>query len=672
MKNNINNHTEIWLWIELIGFDNTVKDFGVNKFLNKTSFIPEAVILLVYSPDFIHLHDNLNKERKLLPEVCAYAARPRSEERMRQNWTNYQLLGLINELHQYNILVFCSFFNLFKPLIIINDNNKRWAINHPELYEVDRKGNKYSAINPLHTMNNDKLYQDFFKRKLLTVLKDYNFDGYHGADGYSSTRNPLSEVDFSDDMVNQFVQAMDIELPQPISLICEYESKKIETRANWILDNKKELWLKFYSDRWFEFWSDITELLHQAKKKVVLNTAWTRAPFEAYYRYGIDYTELAETGIDTFIVETVAPVMETGGYDRKVNSHYDFMSMLMLIKCSTSGVSLKCLQTVHDDCEGWDILHHAPTVLERDIYSFSNLYNYDKSGELKRCSSGPVICLSDSINNSEWQWLQEKINLGFSFSPKNISGATMIWSHTQIKKGVTDYLKTGRWSPHKILYELMVRGAAIYKSANIDFVNQVKGPILIPASHLLSEDELESVFSYDRGTIIFIGAKMCLTQRPDYTFRDIYNPESLFCLIYNTSYSLEDIDYSDIREKQVPYFSSREEPSTWLEELPYCRVSDGFLQNCVQVINRCSGIQKICDNKNIQVQCLQAERDKLIVFIGNDSNQYCNVEIKLRHKIKDIQVLTPFPVMPVNFDNKQFKIKVPGKGMVVLKTKIFI
>ena len=35
-------------WIELIGFDNEAKDFGVKSFLDRAGFIPNSVSILIW------------------------------------------------------------------------------------------------------------------------------------------------------------------------------------------------------------------------------------------------------------------------------------------------------------------------------------------------------------------------------------------------------------------------------------------------------------------------------------------------------------------------------------------------------------------------------------------------------------------------------------------------
>lgn len=69
------------------------------------------------------------------------------------------------------------------------------------------------------------------------------------------------------------------------------------------------------------------------------------------------------------------------------------------------------LNGIKDHYENWGVLHHAPTVLESEIYTLSNLYRLDDRGVPQRCALGPVVCLVDSIRREQWQWLDERWRL---------------------------------------------------------------------------------------------------------------------------------------------------------------------------------------------------------------------------------------------------------------------
>ena len=65
---------DILLWIELIGFDNTLSDYGVKEFLSRTNFIPKAISFLLVSPDFVNTHYGMLEEWVFPPEYCSYTA----------------------------------------------------------------------------------------------------------------------------------------------------------------------------------------------------------------------------------------------------------------------------------------------------------------------------------------------------------------------------------------------------------------------------------------------------------------------------------------------------------------------------------------------------------------------------------------------------------------------
>jgi hypothetical protein len=68
----------------------------------------------------------------------------------------------------------------------------------------------------------------------------------------------------------------------------------------------------------------------------------------------------------------------------------------------------------------------------------------------------------------------------------------------------------------------------------------------------------------------------------------------------------------------------------------------------------------------IKIIILKKSTNEIVSLIGNDSYYYKTPKIETKHKIKDIVVKTTFPGIPVYFDNKQFNVKIPGKGMVIL------
>ncbi|MBO4345236.1 MAG: hypothetical protein J5833_05755, partial [Victivallales bacterium] len=100
------------IWIELIGFDNTKPDFGVEELLSRMEIKPTKVALLLCDTELIHAHRNLKKDFRIGAQHCSYVARPYNTERKRQDdWTAFQLRGLNRTLQKHGIKVFAAFFD---------------------------------------------------------------------------------------------------------------------------------------------------------------------------------------------------------------------------------------------------------------------------------------------------------------------------------------------------------------------------------------------------------------------------------------------------------------------------------------------------------------------------------------------------------------------------------
>src|SRR5690606_19986960 len=185
------------------------------------------------------------------------------------------------------------------------------------------------------------------------VLHDYGFDGLHGADGYTSGRRPLNDVDFTDDMIGQFLAHSDVTLPTEFKGEIDSKSDLFTKRGQWVWEHRREEWIRFHVDRWTTFWRKVIDGVHGQRKKVVFNTAWTRDPFEAIYRYGIDYRRITDLGVDGFIVEAVASAiaMEPGLSDEHTKFYYNALAMILLIKAHCPEALLLPFTQIHDTTE---------------------------------------------------------------------------------------------------------------------------------------------------------------------------------------------------------------------------------------------------------------------------------------------------------------------------------
>ena len=669
---------ELWLWIELIEFDNTQPDYGVKDFIKRAGFIPKAFSILITRSDFVSGHFGMDREWVFPPDYCSYGGRPHSKVRERQDWTNYQLRDLVQEFHKHGMEVYFSSFSSF----VNNEGEGRWGYKHPEVWRTGKNGKSAAAIYAPKRFKDGTLFADFFKEKLGEVMDDYGFDGWHASDGFSPYSAHLSQVDYSDDNVGRFLNHTGVELPGFLSANCESDEEKCIMRSDWIWQNKRKEWIGFMVDIWTLFYQKVAEKLHQKGKKIILNSTAHIDPFESVYRCGFDFKQLCNAGVDRFTVYTneAAAVLQPRITDWDNKMGPKTLATLMLIKAEAPKSTLIPFTGIHDTEEEWDNIHHVPTVLEREIYSVSNFYLYNDEGKPGRCSSGTMGMLSDSLTQCEWEWMKGKWDLGYSNVPGSLGGITLLWSDKIIENQVEDYIKTRRWSVHKLLYELMALGAPVYSACNIKSIDKIKGPVLVLNPNLFSQDELKQVLDYSNGPIVIIGGKVTLSESPEYQFEDVYPPGSLYCAVYNSKKTFE-VQIKKESEEDIPRdYNEIPESSSWTKGSYFRKVSESFLDGCISVISGCiddpkvlsatdvsaRGVGTELDTRSVQLMTHKYSEKEFRLFISNKCEYYVTPTIEMKDRIEKIIVKTDYPPKPAPFTEKEFRVRVPGRGMVIL------
>ena len=126
------------IWIELVGFDNTLPDYGVDDFLSKTGFRPHMVSFHLTSISFVMMHRGMREEYRLPAFACSYSGHDGNDDRHRQDWTNLQMAGLVKALHARGVEVYISMFDFDSETLV--PGVERYTREHPELMVVTRRG----------------------------------------------------------------------------------------------------------------------------------------------------------------------------------------------------------------------------------------------------------------------------------------------------------------------------------------------------------------------------------------------------------------------------------------------------------------------------------------------------------------------------------------------------
>ena len=478
-----------YVWMELIGFDNSVPDYGIEELLDRMGFRSDAFILLLSSIDFINTHKSV-EDTVLPPYYCSYEGHEKGDDRYLQSWTTGQLRGLCDALHQHGIDVYPSFFDF-------TCHGGSLADEHPELLTTVSMNGKLQLNRGIYMtkrFRDGTLYEDFFLRKALEVLQYYGFDGIHLADGVVRPRLPLQTAEYSDDMLEQ----AGIQVPEG------------EEPADYILRHHRKEWLSFCSRRWSSYLKKVVTGIHDAGFKVITNSTWTKDPMEALYRYGMDYRVLDRLPLEGFVVENGAPTIAmldddaSAGYrqsyaDRQM-VHHAFRSMLMCVRAQMSHTPLRPLYPVRDTREQYDVIHHMPTTLPRHTAAMFASFIHTPEG-LKPVFHGHTFCLGDGLSRDDWRFLRLCSDNGYIHQVQDVPGATLIWSDARNEAEVLalmDHRTPGTSAWHAALLRA---GAAVYKIAHIQDLDLVQGDIVVPNPELLPPEEQAKIDAYRAGRV---------------------------------------------------------------------------------------------------------------------------------------------------------------------------
>ena len=673
---------EIFAWMPMIGFDRNHENKGVGNFLSRTQFTPDGTSVFLFHPDIVHHHQGLTTEVQLHPDNCSYYASPYNEERRRQPWTNWDLKKLVDNLNAQGIEPYIGIMG-----ITLDDKfHREWASDHPEIMSYSNYA-KYS-VNVLKRFKDGTYYEDFFADKICQVVKDYGFKGLHVADAFCPGGFTRYEADFSADLLEQFSWHSGIQIPSELFELDDEAFETITVRRDWVWNNFRGEWLTFYAWRWTQFWKKICDRLHAIGVKVFVLGMYCTDPFETLYCNGIDLRALVkEAGVDYLMPNMAANGLSITGRPWK---YYMQANMMPLTDAFVEGGRKLNMLGVKDATEEWDMLHHEPVLLERDITFLPSFTRQTPNGR-KRCIDGFNICLSDGIYKDEWTWLRERFDTSLGELPVKSLAPTYVWSDTAHYALLPEYIQTRRWSMHKFMYELSNIGAVSNAIVRTEHITDESGDLVVFNFDLLSEEEKKQLAAYRGGAVIctasaekdFKPENYGIT--PDIYFEDKHTVYKNCAFAYNLDIAdkdaildlLNEDDGSPILEDP---FGAKDSASTLNEPMPYQKVSIGFRKAVAKLMKE--NYKQFFSSDYTVVPSLMADGALRLMVINDNRISYANAAITINnHDIKEVKNVTRFPLLPVKYsdtgkfgfysDDKPngchtFRVRVPQGGISIV------
>ena len=613
------------VWMELIGFDNARSDYGVAEFLSRSDVRPSAVSILLTDPELVHSHRNLSADFPIGDFHCSYCARPRNEERARQKWTAWQLCGLVAELRRRGVAAYPSFFEVaastntgYAARFGAKPFASTWLDAHPEVGCQLADGTMTRSICVIKRFADGTAYEDFFAPQLVKFLRDYGFAGWHACDGFGHPRYALNEGDFSDDVLEQFAAAAPtVRIP----------GGDRAAKAEWILSNARPAWCRFVAKRHAQFIGKAAAALHEAGMRIIASTCWTCDPFEALWRYGVDYSLLDRAGVDGFYSEASATVLTLEGWgDRSISKLDRCRAALLRIRPSVS-TPVFHLACIKDGMEQYNSLRHAPALAEAELLGLGGLAC--RGG---RALDGVLWCLADGIRKDEWRWLDAIREM--ASSPVRPEGVRVVWSDRANDAELDAYSADGSPSSFSLLTRLMHAGAAVSAAVRVeDALADESMPLLVLNPALFPDGEIAALRRRRASVVEFgLGAEgFALGGAAD--GRDAKN---------------------------------------WLMPLPERVVPDAAVAAAVKAINAHAAAFPDDGMAALRVSSCRAPDGALLVTAINDAETYLNARIVARTRPSSVAALTESPSLPVvvtplDGGLARLDAKVPPRGVVLLK-----
>ncbi|MBR4961075.1 MAG: hypothetical protein IKY52_09280 [Clostridia bacterium] len=633
------------IWIELIGFDNTSPDYGVGDFLKKTGFTPDMVSFHLTSICFVLRHAGMTEEYRLPAYACSYSGHAGNDDRHRQDWTNHQMAALIRELHRHGIQVYISMFDFDSVPEL--PGVRQYLEEYPELGVVTCYGNRPQLIHVLNRFADGTPFEEVYIRQLQAVIRDYGLDGIQIADGVSSPRLSLQDMDYSAQTTDRFFAEYGITAPE--------NPASVHDTASFIFQNYRREWIGFFRKHWSAFMTNVIAGIREAGGKAAFNSAWTKGPVEALYRYGADYKAYETAGADSFIVEDVAADLfflsngDNGfpmGHERRKFIHYEFASNMLQLRAHLPKLKLTPLCMIRDTLEQWDVLHHMPTAMQRAVAVNLNNYYIDGNGRFQPVTNGPHYCLGDGLKAADWDLLRMMWDNAYTESVMDVAGVTVVWSDQKMEKEL-DALIDGRlWYNGKWTAELLSRGAAVHKITRTENLDAVSGPILVINPALFAPEELAAIRAYRGGEILYLG----LAEDGKIRFSPI--PE--FCL-----------DAVPLQNVVDPY------GALWTNTLVFQEVDPAFVDAVAAWINKDAGLPVITgDYGACHINEVITGSHTSRLFIDNEEYWYATPTITTKRKIRSLRYVTKPACYPINRpDVCSFSIRVPGFGMDIVEVE---
>ena len=607
---------DIWIWTELLAFDNTSPDLGVEEYFSRLKTKPQGFTFLITAIDFVMQHENWTTPHVFPADICSRLGHDGNGLRNRQAWDSEQLKRLVALLHARGCKVVFSFFCYY----LGNKFHKEWASDHTEVLTGWNNG----SVNLMARMKDGTLLEDLFVRKLMEVQEYYGFDGWHGPDNCGPGWTIFHNY-YGNDFAAQFREWIGAE-----RLPAEYRGdvatvEQGKERMSWIWENLRDEWIDFINSRWTSFWKKTVDALHATWRIAIINSPDTKCLFGCLYYLGMDYRDIARVGVDMIIMETTSIGFSlTRGWRDYMT---EFAAVMQEMATSMPGVKICMMPSIKDAVESYDALDHFKPMFERDFHYLASRH-IQKGGELKRTAEAFLVCLGDYITAGEWEWLEQLFEASTSF--KATRSGDLVWLHdpTVYEALRAEYRRKGTTEEcYQIARLEELGGIDISTVATPDELDALDRPLIVPNFHLLN-DSLKQRILAKKQLVVLLGdlnpndsylAKASVVRIP------LDTGWTLTCAILNSMYA--DVSEFEPASNGAPFCTSPAQWNPYADLPPAAVIPPDFWYSCAEMI-RCALGDRPLDNATKTIGAFGSNSP-----VGNEVSMYHQWDTKGRQRI---------------------------------------
>ncbi len=641
--------SHIHIWMQMLGFNRDDADRGAARFIENAGFTPDSVCALLFHSDFVHLHRGMEQEYGLLQNNCAYYGIPRNKERDRQPWTNYDLRTLVAALKEKGVDFYAGIMGVYTD----NIYHREWLTDHPEIRVSGR--DEESHLMCLKRFKDGTYYEDWFAEKLVQTLTDYGCAGAYFSD-YFCPSSRLFKGDYSTDMVEQFLEHTGIVLSENVNAAMGDDSREaLNFRADFIWENHREAWIRFYEWRWAKFFRRVCGAAHAAGKKIWVLGMYCTDPMETRYIYGINCKMLMDAGVDC----VTANIVPTGLMMEIPESPYYFNRIhldLPFLRAQVDGRPVVNFLGTQDASEEWSILDHQPNMLERDAYT-ENGWRIMRSGLCLPATDGTMICLGDGIDRHGWDFIKSTIDTAASADVQFSWSPMVLWSEEAEERMLDQFIRTRRPSAHRQSYLVSDNGIRLSGCVRADRLEGFRGTLFVPNFDMLTAAEQQQLAAADFPWVATapadFDAAACGVQET-FSCTDAYSDFPMRAFAVNFELSEEqkqNIAAWICVDDGLPSLAQAPERDVdpLRDPLPYRKMNTGFLQSCAEMLKE--AVYAVFPVRcNVPVLALHLKNGTDRLYLYNPRLMcYSHAVVKAQSGIQSANVVSRFPVLPVRY-----------------------